>query len=166
MPEVAVVRAAKAHQAAIANMFQLYVHDFSEHWRGQARGELNEDGLFDPYPHLDAYWREDDCTPLLIRAGGHMAGFALLNTHFHSGRAADVSMAEFFIVRKHRRDGVGLAAAKQIFASRPALWEVAVTAGNVAAQAFWRRAAAGYDVEEIAADDEHWRGPILRFRTG
>ncbi len=166
MPKVDVARAAKSHKAAIANMFQLYIHDFSEQWFDQPRGELNEDGLFDPYPYLDAYWEEEDCTPLLIRADGKLAGFALLNPDAHSERPADQHMAEFFVARKHRRAGVGLAAAQQIFNAYTGLWEVAVAARNVGALSFWRRAAAGYKVEEVDGDGARWAGRILFFQTG
>lgn len=166
MPVVAVVRAQAREQAAIANMFQLYIHDFSELWAGEARGELNESGLFDPYPYLGAYWSEPRCAPLLIRANGHLAGFALINAHFHSGRDADFSMAEFFVVRKHRRGGVGLTAAQQIFAAHRGAWEVAVAARNVGAHRFWARALTPFAPEETVFDTEAWRGPIFRFRAG
>lgn len=154
MAAVSIERAAAAQRAAIENMLQLYTHDFSQFWSGRdERGELGEDGRFDPYPYLDLYWREPDATPLLIRADGRLAGFALINRVFHSGRAADWSVAEFFVARKHRRAGIGLEAARQVFAAQPGLWEAAAAAPNLAAQAFWRRVSARYrDIEEIAAD--------------
>ena len=82
------------------------------------RGELKDDGTFIDYP-LDDYWNEPGRIPLLIRREGYIAGFALLNTVTHSGHPADRNMAEFFIVRKHRRNGVGLAVAREIFSRYP-----------------------------------------------
>lgn len=166
MTSVAIVRAQPRDETAIANMIQLYTHDFAELWAGQARGELNEDGLYEPYPYLSAYWSAPRSHPWLIRADGSLAGFALVNAHFHSGREGDFSMAEFFVVRKHRRGGVGLAAAQQIFAAHKGLWEAAVTVSNRGAQGFWRRAIARYrEIEEFAGDGARWTGPIFRFRT-
>ena len=168
MPKVDVEVAGPERREAIASLFQLYTHDFSEHWAGGPEGDLGEDGRFEPYPFLDSYWSEAGREPLLIRADGKLAGFALVNTFAHSGRPADFSMAEFFVARKHRRSGVGQAAACEIIRSRPGQWEIAVVRKNVGAQAFWRRvaaAAAEGPVEELDLADDHWNGLILRLRA-
>ena len=97
-----------------------------------------------------------------------MAGFALINAFAHSGLACDFSMAEFFVVRKYRRAGVGLAAALQIIRARPGQWEIAVVRKNLPARTFWRRvaAAAAGEVDEVDRADGRWDGPILRLRSG
>lgn len=166
MTEVAVEPAQRAHRDAIAAMLQLYIHDFSEQWFDQARGELNEDGMFDPYPYLDAYWEEDGCLPFLIRANGKLAGFALINCDWHSGQSADHSMAEFFVVRKYRRAGVGAAAAAHLFKTLPGVWEVAVAERNTRALSFWVRVMAPFSPTRLEGDGDHWSGPIFRFRSG
>lgn len=155
-------------RSTLSNLFQLYTHDFSDFWVGREDGELQEDGRFPQYVYLDSYWTDADRTPLLIRAGGHLAGFALINTFSHSGLPLDAAVAEFFVVRKHRRSGVGLAAATRIIAARPGQWELAVARRNKLALPFWRRVAAavaGMAVEELDRDDHLWNGPILRFRA-
>lgn len=166
---VQVDEAAADMRPAIEQMMQLYIHDFSEHWAGTERGELQDDGRFAPYP-LDAYWAEPGRVPLLIRAGGHLAGFALLNRYAHSGQPADRCVAEFFVVRKHRRSGVGRRAAQEIFSRWPGLWEAAVVRRNTAALAFWRLAVAEHprvsNIEEVDVRTQAWDGPILRFRVG
>ena len=165
MPDLEITVAQPHERVALENLMQLYIHDFSEQWADQARGEVGADGRFEPYP-LDAYWAEPERIPLLIRRGGHLAGFALLNTHSHSGRAIDRSVAEFFILRKHRRGGVGLAVAQAIFARYPGVWEAAVARRNTGALPFWRKVAASYaEVEEIDVVSDDWNGPVLRFRV-
>lgn len=161
------ITVAETHErVAIENLMQLYVHDFSEQWADQDRGEVGPDGLFEPYP-LDPYWSDPDHIPLLVRRGGHLAGFALLDTHSHAGRAVDHNVAEFFILRKHRRGGVGLAAAQAIFARYPGVWEAAIARRNVGALHFWRKAAAPYaEVEETDIVSDDWNGPVIRFRIG
>ena len=168
MAEVTLQRAGPERRAALENLFQLYTHDFSDFWAGRDDGELQEDGRFPQYVHLDSYWTEVDCTPLLIRVDDHLAGFALINDFSHSGLPLDFAVAEFFVVRKHRRGGVGFAAAMHIMRARPGLWEMAVARKNTAALPFWRRVAAaiaGPSVEEIDRDDDLWNGPIIRFRV-
>ena len=152
----------------LANLMQLYIHDFSEFWHDRLEGELEADGRFADYPFLDAYWSERGRTPFLIRVGGRPAGFALLNAVSPSSRPVAYSLDEFFVVGKHRRGGIGTAAARTIFSLYPGQWEAAVARRNVGALAFWRKAAAGHqavsDLEEFDLADPSWNGPILRFR--
>jgi predicted acetyltransferase len=165
---VQLVPAIPGDRPALENLMQLYVHDFSEHWAGRTEGELGEDGRFPPYP-LDAYWSQPTHIPLLIRVDGRLAGFALVNDASHSGRPVDRNVAEFFVVRKHRRSGVGMIAAHQTFSRYPGLWEAAVARRNVAALAFWRRAIRQHplatDIDEADITTQAWNGPIIRFRV-
>lgn len=169
MPEVDIAIARPEERPILANMMQFYVHDFSEHWAGLPTGELEPDGRFFDYP-LDPYWREPGHIPLLFRIAGHLAGFALINDHSHSDRPLERNMAEFFVVRKHRRGGVGTAAVHGVFSLYPGLWEAAVARRNVSALAFWRAAVRSHpqarDIEEDDFATDHWNGPILRFRIG
>jgi len=166
--DIGLERAGPERRTLLENLFQLYTHDFSEHWAGQAQGELGEDGRFADYPYLDSYWAEPDRDAWLIRADGALAGFALVNAFAHSGRPTDFSVAEFFVARKYRRGGVGLGAATQLIQARPGQWEAAVVRANAGALPFWRRVAAAVssDVEEADHNDDLWNGPILRFRVG
>ncbi|HWA59809.1 MAG TPA: GNAT family N-acetyltransferase, partial [Caulobacteraceae bacterium] len=169
---VEVSPATAAERPALEAMMQLYVHDFSEQFpvarAGHERFDLGDDGRFQPYP-LDAWWREADHIPLLIRADGRLAGFALVDARSHAGEAVDRDMAEFFIARKFRRGGVGRAAAHAIFRRWPGTWEAAVARRNRPALAFWRQAVAtcpgAVPIAELDRDDDRWNGWILRFRT-
>lgn len=147
---------------------QLYVHDFSEQWSDTERGELGDDGLFPDYPDLESYWRDGNRPALLVRHHGNIAGFALINDRSHSGLPADRNMAEFFIVRKHRRGGVGTKVAHTIFSRYPGQWEAAVARRNAGALAFWRNAIRQHprarEIEEKDFDTADWNGPIIRFR--
>jgi len=169
MPQVTIERAGPEARGTLANLFQFYTYDFTEQWAGEARGELQEDGLFPAYPYLDAYWSEPRREPFLIRADGHLAGFVLINDHSHSGMPLDFAVAEFFVVRKHRRGGVGRAAALAAIRPRPGQWELAVARKNAGALAFWRGVAAEASADgafdEIRQQDDRWNGQILRFRT-
>ena len=168
---VQVAEASPGERTALANLMQFYIHDFSEFWSGRADdGDLEDDGRFAEYEHLDAYWREAGRVPVLIRVDCRLAGFALLNDISHSGRPVDRNMAEFFVARKHRRSGVGTQAARTLFSRYPGLWEAAVARANLPALAFWRKAVGGHpDVEaldELDLADDRWNGWVLRFRIG
>jgi predicted acetyltransferase len=167
MSDLEIVVARMSEKTTIANLMQLYVHDFSEFWAGTANGELQEDGSFPAYPFLDTYWSDPQRVPLLIRLRGRLIGFALLNNASHAGQPVDRNMAEFFIVRKHRRSGTGTMAAQDIFARYPGRWEVAVARRNVGALAFWRNAITRHpnaqSIEEADVSTSAWDGPLFRF---
>jgi predicted acetyltransferase len=177
MSEVEIVIAAIADKVALQNMMQLYIHDFSEQWAGLSDRELGRNaafahlstsGRFPDYP-LDAYWIEDGRVPLLIKADGRLAGFALLNKHAHSGFSVDRNVAEFFVTRRCRRTGVGTKAAHAIFAAYSGQWEVAVARRNTGALVFWRNAIAAHTgtsrLEEYDVRKDAWDGAILRFQS-
>ena len=168
MADIEITVARPDERDLIANLLQLYTHDFSELWAGTPGGELQDGGLFEPYKPLDLYWREPDRVPLLFRIAGRPIGFALLNGTSHSGLPVDRNMAEFFIVRKHRRGGAGTEAARALFSRYPGVWEAAVARKNLGALAFWRRAIGGCpgveDIEERDYETADGNGPILGFR--
>ncbi len=163
---VLLTAALPAEEAIIQNLMQLYSHDFSEFWAGTARGDLNRDGRFETYP-LREYWSRANWSALFIWRDQVLAGFSLINDTTHSGLAADRNIGEFFILRKHRGQGVGQIAAEHIFSSHPGSWEVAVARKNVQAREFWRKtihnAGKAADVHELDVNSALWNGPIFRF---
>jgi predicted acetyltransferase len=75
-------------------------------------------------------------------------------------------MAEFFVARPYRREGVGRAAALEVLGARPGLWEIAVARRNAPALTFWRAVAADAapsGFRERDQDDERWNGAILQL---
>ena len=164
---LAIVRAACGDGAVLQNLFQLYTHDFSEFWAGSARGELGADGRFTDYP-LEPFFGRPNWSAWLLTAGEAPAGFALINDAAHSGLPARRSMAEFFVVRKHRGQGAGRAAAQTLIAAEPGSWEIAVARANTGALAFWRKVAAACaagPVEALDIASPDWNGPVLRFEA-
>lgn len=113
----------------LGRLLQLYLHDFSEHtgW------DVDEDGQFH-YAWLDAYRLEKGRHAYVIRVEGRPAGFALVR------EAERIQMAEFFVLRKYRREGVGLAAARHLLEAHARAWSIAQLASNPEATSFWRRA--------------------------
>lgn len=163
---VLLTAALRGEAPIIHNLMQLYTHDFSEFWAGTTRGDLNPDGRFDAYP-LSDYWSRPNWSALFIWRNQILAGFSLINDKTHSGQATDRNLGEFFILRKHRGQGVGQIAAEHIFSSHPGSWEVAVARKNVQAREFWRKtiqnAGRAADVRELDVHSAEWNGPVFRF---
>ena len=157
-----------AERPLIEGLFQLYVYDFSELEPADSPDfEVGPDGRFGPSPYIGDYWTEPSRTPIIIRRGVRTVGFALLNGVGHSGLPVDRNMAEFFVMRKHRRAGVASAAVRALLTGYTGLWEIAVAERNSGARAFWPGAVAATPgvrgLETLQGDGVRWRGPILRF---
>jgi predicted acetyltransferase len=71
-------------------------------------------------------------------------------------------MAEFFVMRKYRRRGVGRQVAGQIFDMFPGQWSLYQKEDNLPAQSFWRCVIAEY-TQGAYTDEylqtEEWHGP-------
>jgi predicted acetyltransferase len=135
---VEVQPASYADKEVLRHLVEFFVYDYSEYmgW------DVDEHGVFG-YRYLDHYWTEPDRHPFFIRVDGHIAGFALVR----SGTPHD--MAEFFVMRRYRRAGVGTEAARIVFKRFPGDWEVRQLASNSAATSFWRLAIPVPTREEI-----------------
>jgi predicted acetyltransferase len=149
---------------AIESLLQLYAYDWSE----LRPLEVGANGRFAPYP-LDAYWSEEGHHPFLLRVDDNLAGFALVTARSRlTGTRGVFDMAEFFVVRRHRRRGVGMAAAAAAFTALRGPWEVRQRDENPAATAFWRRAIAAYTggrYQEVHWNDARWTGPVQTFAS-
>jgi predicted acetyltransferase len=148
----------------LRKLMQLYQYDFSE----IDGDDVNEGGEF-PYRYLDHYWTESGRNPFLVYSDGRIAGFVLVRGYSIFGRDPGTrSVAEFFIMRKYRRMGVGRKAAFQVFDRFRGAWEVQQTRENVPAQAFWRAVIGEYtdgDFEETDMDVEACRGLVQTFHN-
>jgi predicted acetyltransferase len=167
MDGLTVAIADASERTVFDNLLQLYVHDFSELFAGTPRGDVGDDGRYVVDIPIGNWWQHADHVPLLFRWHGKLAGFALLNATTHSGARADHNIAEFFVLRKYRRMGIGAAAAQALFSRYPGRWEAAVMRANTGARRFWEAAITGHPaVQHIdIADSTHfrWDGTIFRF---
>ncbi len=129
-PHIELIPASPGQKPILANLLELYVHDFSQF----LHIELGPDGRFG-YANLSAYWREPGRHPFLVRVDGNLAGFVFVKRDDSTW-----DMAEFFIVRGHRRAGIGTAVAHNVFRLFPGRWQVRVIDINQPARRFWQQA--------------------------
>ena len=144
--EFRLVQGTKDDKPVFRHLMQLYKHDESEH-NGIAP---DSHGLFD-YDYLDHYWtkhgiEQEGRLAFVVKAAGEIAGFALVTNYSSFLERGDHtrSLAEFFIMRKWRRRGIGKAVAHALFRHFPAHWEVKQERTNTAAQRFWQNAISEY----------------------
>lgn len=160
--QVEVVPVAGGEASVLRHLVDLYVYDFSE----LLGLDVGEDGRF-AFRELSPYFSEAGRHPFFVRAGGKLAGFALVDGRSRvTGTDGTHDMTEFFILRRYRRQGVGERAARAVFDRFPGTWEVRQRPENLPAIAFWRRVIDRHTAgrfREVLWDDERWQGPVQFF---
>src|SRR5450631_3073981 len=157
-PNIEVIPAAAEQQPTVANLLELYVHDFSEFHHLEIRGT----GRFG-YPSLPLYWSEPGRYPFLIKMGGNLAGLVFVKRGSEvSGNSAVWDMAEFFVLRGYRRRGIGTQVAHEVWRRFLGPWEVRVMQSNMPACGFWAHAIQTFTGEAIRPvpfekDSERWK---------
>jgi len=133
---VVLARATAADAPLLANLLELYIHDLSPLF---PQVELGPDGRFG-YAKLPLYFSEPERRfAYLIRHGERVVGFALATRGSPVDSNPDVlDVAEFFVARGHRGNGVGGRAALLLWRALPGRWTVRVAMANQPALDFWR----------------------------
>lgn len=155
---VELIRATQEQEPILANLLQLYAHDFSEFHDV----ELDADGRF-VYKQLPLYWSEPNRHPFLIKIDGKLGGFVLVKKGSEiSGNGTVWDMAEFFVIRGYRRRGIGTQIAYEVWKRFPGTWEVRVMQSNISAHEFWTHAISTFagkviDPVRVEIDGECWK---------
>lgn len=149
-----------ADKPVLRQLMELYQYDFSE----MDGTDVDAHGRFG-YRYLNHYWTEPERAPFLLRAEGKLAGFVLINAHAYT-EGVDQALAEFFVMRKYRRQSIGRQAAHQAFRLRQGIWEVQIPHENPVAQRFWAEVIADF-TGEAPTPIQHpdWDGIIYRFAS-
>ena len=149
---VKLVSATLEDRLTIDNLNQMYAHDLSEF----TDIELTAAGRYD-YPYLEFYWQDAHRYPFLIFKHDVLAGFCLVREDKDpSNGMGFMEVAEFFVLKSLRYQGVGNDAARQLWKKFPGNWQVGVLEKNVPAYDFWAPLIASVDsaCRETAASKE------------
>ena len=159
---IELVEVKEESKSVLRQLMELYAYDFSEY----DHADVNEHGLFG-YTYFDYYWTEDTRHPFFIRVDGKLAGFVLINQYCYVVKEAGTrSIAEFFVMRKYRRKGIGKEVARQVFDKFPGKWEVIQHGGNQPSKVFWEAVIREYtrgNFRQAVAKTEWWEGRALIF---
>jgi predicted acetyltransferase len=139
--EVSLDLATPEDATLLANLLELYSHDLSDTFGL----ELGRDGRFG-YQNLPLYWSEPERRfPFLIRWGSQVAGFAFATRGLQASIDIDAfDVAEFFVLRRYRKSGVGRRAAFLLWNRFASRWIVRVSEANAIGHRFWTRIIAEY----------------------
>jgi predicted acetyltransferase len=159
MPRVQLVPATAEDYHVLHRLAQFYQYDFTEF----LPGEVNEQGEY-PYMNVRRYLTQKDHRAYLARVNGRLGGFVLIKDKPEQRDRAGCYLAEFFVMRPYRGQGVGRMMAFQAFDTYRGYWELAVVGPNTPAQAFWRKVVDAYTrgrFEEFTTYDEDEGGTII-----
>ncbi len=131
---IKLIEASHIHKDVIKNLMQFYMYDFSEF----VDVDVEADGLFAAYKNLDEYWNDENRFSYIIQKDEIYIGFVLIR-YIEEQQRNLFSIAEFFVMKKYRRKGIGKSIATQIFNSNKGKWEVFQKESNKPAQLFWNK---------------------------
>ena len=149
-----------AEKSILQNLVHLCMHDYSEfdHF------EIGSDGMF-TYRWFEAYFQEKERHAYLISVNKNLAGFVMVRAN-PENKDWDYQIAEFFILRRYRRLGVGTLVAQQLLNKYTGLWEISYAANNQAASKLWNSIAKDYPNKQHQIDfSEKGRNRFL-IKTG
>lgn len=125
------IEASSADLARIEQLMQFYNYDLSE-WCPLA---LSGEGRY-TIRSKQAYWATATVKPYLLRVGGELAGFAVVDREVRSA-TTDFNMGYFFLARRFRGRGLGSHLARDVLQRHRGQWEIYHHTGNLPASRLW-----------------------------
>jgi len=141
------------------NLLEKYNYEFSQY----DLLDVNKLGLYG-YKYLDYYWTEKKRWAYFILADGNLAGFAMvIDLPEIEGTETDFQMAEFFVMYKYRRAGVGKRAFFQVLDKHKGRWQLRRHPKNTASVHFWNRVIDEYTTGQFELMESH---PQAEYNDG
>ena len=131
--EVVLNRVAVGEKEILRNLLEKYDYEFSQY----DLRDVNALGLYG-YDYLDCYWTEENRWAYFIYVDDKLAGFVMVNDYPEADdRTTDFSMAEFFVMYKYRRMGIGRKAVFDVFNRHKGRWQLRRHPKNLPSVHFW-----------------------------
>lgn len=123
----------------LRNLLEKYDYEFSQ-WNLR---DVNNLGLYG-YDYLDCYWTEEKRYAFFIMVDEKLAGFVMVNDYPEADEPTDYSLAEFFVMFKYRRMGVGKIVANKVFELFRGKWQLKRHPHNIPSVHFWDKVISEY----------------------
>lgn len=162
--DIKIIPATLDQQPILANLLELYTYDFTD----ITPFDIGDNGFYG-YEWLPTYWSDPERYPFLIYVDNKIAGFVLVKKgSFLEDSKEMYDIAEFFIMRKYRRNKIGTMVAIQIWQMFKGAWQVRVLIDNVRAMAFWLQAIDNFTQGQFASFEKNMKEDnwiIYRFES-
>lgn len=124
----------------LRNLLEKYDYEFSQ-WD---KRDVSKLGLYG-YDYLDYYWTEAKRWAYFIVVDDKLAGFAMVNDLPEvDDRETDFQLAEFRVMYKYRRSGVGRQAFVKLMDVHKGRWQLKLHPANIASVHFWGKVISEY----------------------
>jgi predicted acetyltransferase len=147
---------------ALAQLLELYQYELSDIWHQDLDAQARYGYDLSRHKHAERFFAH------VALDGTQYLGFALVAPAAVT-RTEGCWMEQFFVLKRHRRSGVGLQLARHVFVSHPGLWEVGQMPASAAARVFWRSVigtATGGQFTEVEVTEGWWQGFVQQFCIG
>ena len=150
----------------LRNLMEKYDYEFSQY----EDMDVNNLGLYG-YKYIDHYWTEENRYAYFIKVDCKLAGFILVNNHVDTTIETKYSIAEFFVMYKYKKLGVGTYSINQILNKFKGKWQITYAQKNKPALNFWNKTINNYTkgnfqkIENYKKYDDGNIRDILIFET-
>jgi predicted acetyltransferase len=151
--EIAIIKVTIVQKSVLENLMALFLHDLSEYADDI---KIDSTGLH-RFDVLDLFFEKEGLTPFFIQTEGEIIGFILIQSGPYSNpEHADYVLNSFFILRKYRRRGIGIAVASKFFELYPGRYCCGQLKSNIPAVQFWKKVYAKHNLNvfELERIDE------------
>jgi predicted acetyltransferase len=130
----------KSEKEILRNLLEKYSYEFSQY----TKIDVNPLGLYG-YTYLDYYWTEKSRWAYFIIVDNTLAGFVMvIDMPEVDDIPADFQIAEFFVMHKYRKQGIGRKAVFEVFDKHHGKWQLKTHPNNVASCIFWTKVIEAY----------------------
>lgn len=152
--EVQLEKVTEESRQTLWNLLQYMLFETSP----SGKNVVRVDGSFE-YRYFDNYFTDDDREAYLVKAlDGELMGFVMINQYLQKVKNGH-SIAEFLILPRFRRNGIGREVAKRCFALHPGKWEVGPADGSESAYRFWKKV-----IDEATGSDNQLEDGLFVFQ--
>jgi predicted acetyltransferase len=130
--KVKLVRIKITEKEILKNLLEKYNYEFSQY----DKTDVNKLGLYG-YDWLDYYWTTENRFPYFITADNVLAGFVLISNNPEIAMETDYTIAEYFVMYKYRRSGIGKYILYQILNKYKGTWQIKYHPKNTVSEKFW-----------------------------
>lgn len=119
----------------LRNLMSLYLHEISEY----NRLNVLDNELIYEFDVMDLYFSKDGLDPFYILKDLKVIGFMLIQSSVSAqSESVDYVIHSMFIMKKYRRQGIGIQSIKSLFEKYPGRYSVSQLVSNQPAVLFWK----------------------------
>ena len=136
--DISIIPVSKNEKEILRNLLEKYEYEFTQY----ENKDVNEYGLYEN--NIDNYWIDKNKYSFFIKVDSMLAGFIMIDNHCYIDVGTEYSIAEFFVMYKYKRLGVGKYSINYIFDKFKGKWSISYAQKNKPALEFWNKMVNNY----------------------